>query len=63
MAERLYQVEWNCISCGHSHSFRHALGEFDDWPNKFEGRKCENEDCAQVQDVRFQSCTVTEITP
>ncbi|MDA2913835.1 hypothetical protein MYX77_07750 [Acidobacteriia bacterium AH_259_A11_L15] len=51
------------MSCSHTHTFRHVLGEFDDWPNKFEDMKCENEDCGHVQDVRFQSCTVTEITP
>jgi len=61
MAERLYEVEWECMSCSHPHKFRRALGEFEDWPNKFEDLKCENPDCGQVQDVRFQSCTVTEV--
>lgn len=56
-----YRVNWQCISCSHEHAFTHMLGEFDDWPNKFEDHQCENPDCRQVQDVRFHACTVEEI--
>jgi hypothetical protein len=35
--------------------------EQDGWPNKFEDRKCENEDCGQVQDVRSNACTFTRL--
>jgi len=58
MPERVFLITWNCISCGTSHSFRRALGEFDDWPNKFEDMECGNPDCGQVQDVRFTHCAV-----
>jgi len=61
MGERIYDVEWECLSCSHPHKFRRVLAELDDWPNKFEDLKCENPDCGHVQDVRFQSCTVTEV--
>lgn len=55
-----YRVSWQCASCSHEHSFFRLRGEFDDWPNKFEDLKCENSDCRQVQDVRFQACTLEE---
>lgn len=55
-----YRVEWQCISCSHEHSFFYLLEEVGDWPNKFEDSKCGNPDCGQVQDVRFQACTVEE---
>lgn len=55
-----YRVRWHCISCGQEHSFLHTLGEFDDWPNKFEDLKCENRECGQRQDVRFAASTVEE---
>jgi predicted RNA-binding Zn-ribbon protein involved in translation (DUF1610 family) len=56
-----YLVEWECISCGHRHSFRHGLAEGDDWPNKFEDLECENPDCGHTQDVRFHACRVTKL--
>lgn len=61
MGEQLFQVQWSCLSCSREHAFRRVLGEFDDWPNKFEDLRCENPDCGQVQDVRTASCTITPI--
>jgi len=57
MPEQLYTVTWECISCGHEHSFRYTLMEEGAWPNKFE-LDCENPDCGQSQDVPFRKCTV-----
>jgi hypothetical protein len=54
---QVYTVKWECVSCGQSHTFRYGLNEEDGWPNKFE-LTCENEECGQIQDVSFQSCTV-----
>ena len=56
----VYLVQWECLSCGHAHSFRHSISEDDGWPNKFE-LTCENSDCGQEQDVPFRACTVTPI--
>jgi len=56
MAEQLYVVTWECISCGHEHSFRHTVAD-ELWPNKFE-LECANPGCGQAQDVPFRKCTV-----
>ncbi len=58
----VYLVEWVCMSCGQTQSFRHIGSEEDSWPNKFEDRKCENEECGHVQDVRSTTCTFTRLT-
>ena len=58
----VYLVEWACMSCGQTQSFRYIGSEEDGWPNKFEDRKCENEECGQVQDVRSNTCTFTRLT-
>ena len=60
MAQELYTVTWECISCGQEHSFRHTVMD-DIWPNKFE-LECENPDCGQSQDVPFRKCTVEPFT-
>ncbi len=57
---KVYQVEWECISCGRQHSFRHSVNEEDGWPNKFE-LTCENEECRQEQDVPVRNCTLTPV--
>lgn len=57
---QVYAVEWECISCGKRHSFRHSLNEVDGWPNKFE-LTCENEDCGQEQDVSVRRCEITPV--
>jgi hypothetical protein len=56
MAEQLYTVTWECISCGQEHSFRHAVAD-ETWPNKFE-LECENPECTHSQDVPFRRCTI-----
>ena len=58
---QVYQVQWECISCGHQHEFRHGLNDNDEWPNKFDDRECENPECGHEQDVAFRNCTVTPI--
>jgi hypothetical protein len=55
-----YRITWHCLSCSQEHSFFHRLDEFGDWPNKFADLQCQNPDCRQVQDVRFQTCTLEE---
>ncbi len=57
MAEQVYTVKWECISCGREHSFRYTLPEHGEWPNKFE-LACENRECRQEQDVPFRACEV-----
>jgi len=57
---QIYLVEWECVSCGDRHSFRHSINEADGWPNKFE-LTCGNADCGQEQDVPFRACTVTPV--
>jgi hypothetical protein len=58
---KVHEIQWECISCGHQHSFRRGLAEGDDWPNKFDDLECENPDCGHEQDVALRKCTVTEI--
>jgi len=48
---QVYEIEWECISCGHRQTFRRGISEEDGWPNKFDDLKCENEECRQAQDV------------
>jgi hypothetical protein len=60
MAQQLYTVTWECMSCGREHSFRHTVSD-DIWPNKFE-LECENPDCGHAQDVPFRTCTVEPFT-
>jgi len=55
---QVYQVNWECISCGQPNSFRHSINEEHGLPNTFE-LTCENKDCGQQQDVSFRACTVT----
>ncbi len=62
MAEQVYVVKWECISCGQEHSFRYTLPELGDWPNKFEDLACANADCGQVQEVPFRKCRVEPFT-
>ena len=58
---KVYEIQWECISCGHPHSFRRGLSDGDEWPNKFDDLECENPDCGHEQDVAFRACTVTPI--
>ena len=58
---KVFEIQWECISCGHPHSFRRGLSDGDEWPNKFDDLECENPDCGHEQDVAFRKCTVTEI--
>lgn len=58
MSERIYTVTWECLSCGREHSFRYALKEFGDWPNRFGGLVCENEDCGRVQEIPSRKMTI-----
>jgi hypothetical protein len=58
---QVYEVEWECPSCGRRQMFRRGFNEEDGWPNKFEGLECGNAECAQVQDVPFRACTVTPV--
>ena len=55
-----YLLQWECVSCGHAHSFRHSINEDDGWPNKFE-LTCQNPDCGQEQDVPLRACMVTPV--
>ena len=57
---QVYLVEWECVSCGTKHSFRHAVQEENGWPNKFE-LTCGNSECGQEQDVPVRSCALTQI--
>ncbi len=57
---QVYLVEWQCISCGRQHTFRHGLDELGSWPNKFE-LQCENAECGQSQDVPFRACTIARV--
>ena len=60
MAEQVYVVKWECISCGQEHAFRYTLAD-GEWPNKFE-LECENPDCLHRQDVPFRRCEVEPFT-
>lgn len=58
MADQIFTVTWECISCFQEHSFRYILPAHGEWPNKFEDLTCENSDCGQTQDVPFRKCSV-----
>ena len=58
---QVYEIEWECISCGHRQTFRSGISEEDGWPNKFDDLECENEECRQAQDVAFRKCTITPV--
>ncbi len=62
MAEQVYVVTWECLSCGQEHCFRYTLTELGDWPNKFEDLACANPDCGHVQEVAFRKCRVEPFT-
>ena len=57
---QVFQIEWECASCGRRHSFYRELIASDGWPNKFE-LTCGNEECGQEQDVPFRDCTATPV--
>jgi len=57
---QVFQVEWECGTCGRRHSFFHEISEDDGWPNKFE-LTCENPACGQRQDVPLRACTLVPI--
>lgn len=58
---QVYEVEWECPSCGRRQMFRWGINQDDSWPNKFDDLECENSECGQVQDVPFRACTTTPV--
>jgi hypothetical protein len=58
---QIYNVQWECSSCGHTQTFRRGFNEDDGWPNKLDDLECENQECGHVQDVAFRDCTVVLI--
>ena len=58
---QVYEVVWECASCGNRQMFRRGFSDADGWPNKFDDLECENSECGQAQDVPFRACTLTPV--